>query len=51
MKQADCSHKMRLSTARAGKSAIWKMLVRAQQLMGEKTVYRPINPKVSGAIP
>lgn len=30
-----------------GKSAIWRTLLRAQQNFGEKSVFRPINPKVS----
>ena len=37
-----------LGPAGCGKSAIWKTLMRAQQNFGEKTVYRPINPKVGG---
>ena len=36
-----------LGPAGCGKSAIWKTLMRAQQNFGEKTVYKPINPKVS----
>ncbi len=36
-----------LGPAGCGKSAVWKTLMRAQQLFGEKTVYKPINPKVS----
>jgi dynein heavy chain len=36
-----------LGPAGCGKSAIWKTLARAQQLLGEKTVYKPINPKVT----
>lgn len=35
-----------LGPAGCGKTAIWKTLMRAQQLAGEKTVYKPINPKV-----
>ena len=35
-----------LGPAGCGKSAIWKTLMRAQQNFGEKTVYKPINPKV-----
>ena len=35
-----------LGPAGCGKTAIWKTLMRAQQLFGEKTVYKPINPKV-----
>ena len=35
-----------LGPAGCGKSAIWRTLMRAQQLFGEKTVYKPINPKV-----
>ncbi|KAK9866454.1 hypothetical protein WJX84_011662 [Apatococcus fuscideae] len=34
-----------LGPAGCGKSAIWKTLMRAQQNFGEKTVYKPINPK------
>jgi len=34
-----------LGPAGCGKSAIWRTLMRAQQLFGEKTVYKPINPK------
>ncbi|KAK9808985.1 hypothetical protein WJX72_007373 [[Myrmecia] bisecta] len=34
-----------LGAAGCGKSAIWKTLMRAQQNFGEKTVYKPINPK------
>lgn len=37
-----------LGPAGCGKTAIWKTLARAQQLAGEKTVTRPINPKVEG---
>lgn len=36
-----------LGPAGCGKSAIWKTLMRAQQNFGEKTVYKPINPKVT----
>ena len=35
-----------LGPAGCGKTAIWKTLMRAQQLFGEKTVFKPINPKV-----
>ena len=35
-----------LGPAGCGKSAVWKTLLRAQQLLGEKTVFKPINPKV-----
>ena len=35
-----------LGPAGCGKTAIWKTLMRAQQNHGEKTVYKPINPKV-----
>lgn len=35
-----------LGPAGCGKSAIWRTLMRAQQLFGERTVYKPINPKV-----
>lgn len=35
-----------LGPAGCGKTAIWKTLLRAQQLMGEKTIYKTINPKV-----
>ena len=35
-----------LGPAGCGKTAIWKTLMRAQQTFGEKTVYKPINPKV-----
>lgn len=34
-----------LGPAGCGKTAIWRTLARAQQLAGEKTVTRPINPK------
>ena len=36
-----------LGPAGCGKTAIWKTLMHAQQNFGEKTVYKPINPKVS----
>ena len=36
-----------LGPAGCGKSAIWKTLMRAQQNFGEKTMFKPINPKVS----
>lgn len=35
-----------LGPAGCGKTAIWKTLLRAQQNFGEKSVYKPINPKV-----
>ena len=35
-----------LGPAGCGKTAVWRTLLRAQQLLGEKTVYKPINPKV-----
>ena len=35
-----------LGPAGCGKSAIWKTLMRAQQNFGEKTFFKPINPKV-----
>ena len=34
-----------LGPAGSGKTAIWKTLQRAQQLIGEKTQAKPINPK------
>ncbi len=34
-----------LGPAGCGKSAIWRTLMKAQLNAGEKTVYRPINPK------
>lgn len=34
-----------LGPAGCGKSAIWRSLMKAQNNSGEKTVYRPINPK------
>lgn len=34
-----------LGPAGCGKSAIWKTLLRAQNNFGEKTIFRPINPK------
>ena len=36
-----------LGPAGCGKTAIWRTLLRAQQLLGEKTLYKPINPKAS----
>ena len=36
-----------LGPAGCGKTAVWRTLLRAQQLLGEKTVYKPINPKAS----
>lgn len=36
-----------LGPAGCGKTAIWKTLMDAQQSFGERTVYKPINPKVS----
>ena len=35
-----------LGPAGCGKTAIWKTLLRAQQIFGEKSVFKPINPKV-----
>ena len=35
-----------LGPAGCGKTAIWKTLLRAQQMFGEKSVFKPINPKV-----
>jgi hypothetical protein len=34
-----------LGPAGCGKSAIWRTLMKAQNAAGERTVYRPINPK------
>jgi dynein heavy chain, axonemal len=34
-----------LGPAGCGKSAIWKTLARAQNNQGEKTIYKPVNPK------
>lgn len=34
-----------LGPAGCGKSAIWRTLMKAQNNAGEKSVYRPINPK------
>jgi len=34
-----------LGPAGCGKSAIWKTLLRAQNNFGEKTIFKPINPK------
>lgn len=34
-----------LGPAGAGKTAIWKTLARAQEMVGEKTVFKIINPK------
>ena len=34
-----------LGPAGCGKSAIWKVLRHAQLELGEKTVYKPVNPK------
>lgn len=34
-----------LGPSGCGKSAIWKTLLRAQNNFGEKTIFRPINPK------
>lgn len=39
-----------LGPAGCGKSAIWKTLMRAQQNFGEKTFFKPVNPKVIGAL-
>ena len=38
-----------LGPAGSGKTAIWRTLMRAQQLLGEKAIYKPINPKVAAA--
>lgn len=35
-----------LGPAGCGKTAIWRTLLRAQILFGEKSTYKPINPKV-----
>ena len=35
-----------LGPAGCGKTAIWKTLLRAQQIFGEKSSFKPINPKV-----
>ena len=35
-----------LGPAGCGKTAIWRTLMHAQQNFGEKTIYKPINPKV-----
>lgn len=35
-----------LGPAGCGKTAIWRTLMHAQQSFGEKTIYKPINPKV-----
>jgi dynein heavy chain, axonemal len=35
-----------LGPAGCGKTAIWKTLRHAQMELGEKTVFKPINPKV-----
>ena len=34
-----------LGPAGCGKTAVWRTLLRAQQNFGEKSVYKPINPK------
>ena len=34
-----------LGPAGCGKTAVWRTLMKAQMALGEKTVYRPINPK------
>jgi len=34
-----------LGPAGCGKTAIWRTLMRTQNALGEKTIYRPINPK------
>jgi dynein heavy chain, axonemal len=34
-----------LGPAGCGKTAIWRTLLKAQNELGEKTVYKPINPK------
>ena len=35
-----------LGPAGCGKTAIWRTLMKAQLALGEKTIYRPVNPKV-----
>ena len=35
-----------LGPAGCGKTAIWRTLMKAQLSLGEKTIYRPVNPKV-----
>lgn len=39
-----------LGPAGCGKSAIWRTLLRAQNSHGEKSIWRPVNPKVCGAV-
>lgn len=39
-----------LGPAGCGKTAIWRTLMRAQQLLGERTVYKPINPKANRSL-
>jgi GTPase SAR1 family protein len=34
-----------LGPAGCGKTSIWKTLLRAQNNYGEKTIYKPVNPK------
>lgn len=34
-----------LGPAGCGKTAVWRTLMKAQLALGEKTIYRPINPK------
>ncbi|GAX84980.1 hypothetical protein CEUSTIGMA_g12401.t1, partial [Chlamydomonas eustigma] len=34
-----------LGPAGCGKTAIWRTLMKAQLALGEKTIYRPVNPK------
>ena len=36
-----------LGPAGSGKTAIWRTLMLAQQLLGERAIYKPINPKVA----
>ena len=36
-----------LGPAGSGKTAIWRTLMRAQQMLGEKAIFKPINPKVA----
>ena len=35
-----------LGPAGCGKTAIWRTLMKAQLALGEKTQYKPVNPKV-----
>ena len=39
-----------LGPAGCGKTAIWKTLLRAQQMFGEKSSFKPINPKARCAL-